>query len=252
MKRLFPIFVVLAAVSVTAPAHAGLFDDDEARRAILDIRTKVDSLALVSGQLEDKLTTKADKTVVLDLLNQQDQLRQDIAKLRGDIEVLSNDVSDNQRRQKEFYVDLDNRLRKLEPQKITLDGKEAQVDPDEQKKYDAAQSLFQSGDYKNAAGALSGFLQSYPRSIYVAGAQYALGIAYYAQKDYKNAISSFGIIVADFPDNAKAPDAMLNIASCYSEQKDKSATKKILLKLRSLYPNSTAAATAGDRLKAVK
>ena len=234
---------------VTVPAHAGLFDDDEARRAILDIRTKIDAL---SAQVDEKLTVKADKTAVLDLLNQQDQLRQEIARLRGDIEVLSNDVADGQRRQKDFYVDLDNRLRKLEPQKIMVDGKEAQVDPGEQKSYDAAMALFQSGDYKNAAAGLSTFLQSYARSAYAASAQYSLGVAYYAQKDYKNAVASFESVVTSFPDNVKAPDAMLNIATCYSEQKDKAAARKILMSLRNQYPNSAAAGSAADRLKSMK
>ncbi len=250
MKRFFSILLtVVSAGMLTTQAYAGLFDDDEARRAILDMRGKIDAL---SSQVDDKLGTKADKTVALDLLNQQDSLRQEIAKLRGQVEVLSNDIADGQRRQKDFYVDLDNRLRKLEPQKVVVDGKEAQVDHNEQKSYDAALALFQSGDYKGAAAALASFLQTYSASAYAANVQYSLGISYYAQKDYKNAIAAFDSLIHDFPASQKAPDALLNIASCYSEQKDKVATKKVLLKLRSQYPDSAAAATAGDRLKSLK
>jgi len=231
------------------PAHAGLFDDDEARKAISDISAKLDAL---SSKVDDQLANKADKTALLDQLNQIDSLRQEIAKLRGQLEVLSNDVNDNQRRQKDFYVDLDNRLRKLEPQKVVVDGKEEQVDLAEQKTYETALAVFQSGDYAGAASALSTFVQLYNRSIYVPNAQYSLGIAYYAQKDYKNAVATFQSLVKSFPDSPKAPDAMLNIASCYSEQKDKPLAKKWLTNLRTLYPDSVAAKTAADRLNALK
>jgi len=135
MKRFFLILstavTFVAAGALMSPAHAGLFDDDEARKAISDLNAR---LTAVSSKLDDQAEKKADKTAVLDQLNQLDSLRSEIAKLRGQLEVLGNSVDEMQRRQKEFYVDLDNRLRKLEPQKVVLDGKEAQVDQNEQKK----------------------------------------------------------------------------------------------------------------------
>lgn len=250
MKRLFLILITVLSTSVLfSPAYAGLFDDDEARKAISDLSTRLNAL---NSKVDDQLANKADKTALLDQLNQIDSLRQEIAKLRGQLEVLSNDVNDNQRRQKDFYVDLDNRLRKLEPQKVVVDGKEEQVDQSEQKSYETALAIFQSGDYPGAANALNTFLQTHNRSIYVPSAQYSLGIAYYAQKDYKNAINTFQVLLKSFPDSPKAPDAMLNIASCYSEQKDKALAKKWLTNLRTLYPDSAAAKTAADRLNALK
>lgn len=248
MKR---FFLILTTVSLFAmhPAQAGLFDDDEARKAITDLNAKLSAL---SAKVDDQISGKADKSALLDQLNQIQSLRDEIAKLRGQLEVLGNDVSDNQRRQKEFYVDLDNRLRKLEPQKVVVDGKEAQVDQSEQKSYEAATAVFQSGDYAGAANAFNTFVQVYAHSIYVPQATYSLGIAYYAEKDYKNAVNTFQSLLKTFPDNAKAPDAMLNIASCYAEQKDKVQTKKWLQNLRTLYPDSSAAKTAGDRLNALR
>lgn len=253
MKRFLLILItVISTGLLNNPAHAGLFDDEEARKAITDLSNK---LTAISGKVDaqtDQLANKPDKTALLDQLNQIDLLRQEIAKLRGQLEVLGNDVSDSQRRQKDFYVDLDNRLRKLEPQKVVVDGREAQVDQNEQKSYEAALAVFQSGDYAGAASSLSTFIQTNPRSIYVPNAQYSLGIAYYAQKDYKNAINTFQAMVKAYPDSPQAPNAMLNIASCYSEQKDKVQTKKWLQNLRTLYPDSTAAKTAGDRLSSLK
>jgi tol-pal system protein YbgF len=240
----------LAAVSF-APltASASLFDDDEARRAILDVRTRIDAL---QRDVNTRLANKADSSSTLELANQNEQLRQEIAKLRGQVEVLTNDLANEQRRQKDFYGDLDGRLRKLEPQKITVDGKESNIEPSEQKAYDTALAVFKAGDYKGAGAAFFDFLRRYPQSGYAASAQYWLGNSYYAQRDYKNAINAQQAVVKNYPDSPKASDAMLNIASSYTELKDKSAAKKTLESLIAKYPGTPAAQTAKERLSATR
>lgn len=230
-------------------AHAGLLSDDEARRAILDLRTKLDAL---QKDLDTRLDAKVDKTAALDLNSRNDDLQNELAKLRGQVEVLANEVTNSQQRQKDLYADLDARLRKLEPQKLTVDGKEALVDPNEQKAYDAALNLFRSGDYKNAGGAFADFIHAYPDSAYAAPAQYWLGNAYYAQRDYRNAIAAQQLVVKNYPDSEKAPDALLNIATSQIELKEKSSAKKTLETLISKYPSATAAQTAKDRLRSLK
>lgn len=238
----------LLALFATLPlqASAALFDDDEARRAILDLRAKVE---LMKAELNARIDGKSDKSSTLDLVNQNEVTMQEIAKLRGQLEVLANDVAVAQKRQKDFYVDLDARLRKLEPHQVTIDGKAASVDPSEQKAYDNALQLFKSGDYKTAASALQDFVRIYPASGYAANAQYWLGNAYYAQRDCKSAIAAQQLVLKNYPDSPKAADAMLNIASCQTELKDKAA-KKTLQDLIKEYPDSNAAVTAKERLNA--
>lgn len=237
----------LLAAFAFLPLHAGagVFDDDEARKAILDLRAKVDTLA---RDLNARIDTKSDKSSTLDLVSQNELTAQEIAKLRGQVEVLANELANAQKRQKDFYVDLDARLRKLEPHEVTIDGKAAQVDQNEQKTYEAAMQLFKSGDYKTAGAALNEFVHRYPESGYAANAQYWLGNAYYAQRDCKNAIAAQQVVLKNYPDSPKAADAMLNIASCQTELKDKAA-KKTLQDLIKEYPDSNAAATAKERLK---
>ena len=230
-------------------AGAGILDDDEARKAIIDLRAKVENL---TRDVNARIDTKSDKTAALEMLNQHEQTMQEIARLRGQIEVLANELANAQKRQKDFYADLDGRIRKLEPRQVTIDGKEAAVDPGEQKAYDTASALFSAGDYKAAAGALADFTRRYPGSGYAANAQYMLGSAYYAQRDCKNAIVAQDVVVATYKDSAKAPDAMLNIATCYVELKDKKNAKKTFQDLVKAYPGSSAAQTAKDRLAALK
>jgi tol-pal system protein YbgF len=230
-------------------ASAGLLDDDEARRAILDLRAKFDAL---SRDVNARLDTKSDKNATLEMLNQQEQTMQEIARLRGQLEVLANQISLAQKGQKDLYADLDSRIKKLEPRQETVDGQTAEVLPTEKKSYDTAMELFKSGDYKSAAAALQDFVRRYPTSAYAANAQYWLGNAYYAQRDYKNAIAAQEAVVSNYGSSTKAPDAMLNIASNYIELKDNKKAKKILQQLVSKYPDTSAAATAKDRLAGLK
>lgn len=242
--------VVLALTAwLPLQAHAGLLDDDEARRAILDLRAKVDAL---THDVNARLDNKADKAISVDMVNQHEQTMQEIARLRGQIEVLANEVANAQKNQKDLYADLDTRLKKLEPHQETIDGQTAEVMPSEKKNYDGAMDLFKSGDYKAAADALQEFVRRFPDSAYAANAQYWLGNAYYAQRDYKNAIAAQEAVVDNYGTSAKAPDAMLNIASSYTELKDKKNAKKALQKLVSKFPDSSAAQAAKDRLAAMR
>jgi tol-pal system protein YbgF len=236
---------LVAASCVMPSAHAALFSDDEARRAILDIRARLDAL-------NARLDSKSDKTSSLDLAGQNERLNQEIARLRGQVEMLTNELANEQRRQKDFYNDLDARLRKLEPQRLSFDGKDIEVAPNEQKTYDAALAYFKAGDYKNASSAFSNFLRLYPQSGYAASAHYWLGNTYYALRDYKNAIATQQTVVRNYPNTPKAPDALLNIASCYTELRDRAAAKKTLESLTEQYPESPAAQTAKERLAALR
>ena len=237
--------LLAVACSASLQASAALFEDDGARRAIIDLRGRVDALS-------SRIETKSDKSATLELASQNEQLRAEISKLRGQIEVLTNELANEQRRQKSFYGDLDARLRKLEPQKMTIDGKEVDVGPNEQRMYEAALSLFKAGDYRGAASAFANFVGSNPGSGYSGSAYYWLGSSNYALRDYKGAIAAHQVVVNRYPENPRAPDSLLNIATCYIELKDKANARNTLDALISQYPTSQAAAAAKERLASLR
>ncbi|WP_338758616.1 tol-pal system protein YbgF [Massilia sp. METH4] len=237
--------VALAIATLSLHASAGVFDDDEARRAILDLRAKVEAL---TKELNSRLDTKAEKTSTLDLIAQHDQTMQEIARLRGQVEVLQNEIEVTGKRQKDLYADLDKRLRALEPRQVEIDGQTASVEQSEQNAYDAAMQLFKEQNYEGAATALQNFVRRYPGSPYAANAQYMLGNAHYLQRDCKAAIVAQQAVVKNYPDSPKAADAMLNIASCQAELKAVNNAKKTLNDLIKNYPNTAAARTAKERL----
>ena len=182
MMKLSPSRLACLVLMAWMPlqASAGLLDDEEARKAILDLRAKVDAIA---RDLNTRIETKSDKTAQLDMLNQHEQTMQEISRLRGQIEVLANEISKAQNSQRQLYADLDARIKKIEPQQAVVDGEAAEVLPAERTSYETATALFQSGDYKGAATALQDFVRRFPDSVYASNAQYWLGNAYYALGD---------------------------------------------------------------------
>jgi tol-pal system protein YbgF len=63
----------------------------------------------------DSLERKVDARGLIDLSSRVEQLQRDIEQLRGDVEVQSHGLEELQRSQREQYLDIDRRLRLLEP-----------------------------------------------------------------------------------------------------------------------------------------
>jgi tol-pal system protein YbgF len=256
IKALYAVSLMALLTAAPMRSNAALFEDDEARREILKLRKQIEDITVrVDSRLEPlntRIDSKADKKSVIDLASEIEKLRTDIASLRGQIEILLNEQSNTQRRQKDFYSDLDQRLRKLEPTRQTIDGNEVDVNESEQKNFDAALSLFKAGNYPAADQALNSFLQRYPESGYAAQATYWLGNTYFAQRDCDKAVPAYKTVAARFPASLKAPDALLNLASCQLDLKDKPAARESLEMLIKKYPASSAAAMGKERLADLK
>ena len=235
-------------------SSAGLFDDEEARKAILDLRQRVDAVRLESSQIENRSSEESAllRRSLLDLQTQMESLRSEIAKLRGINEQLTRDVADMQRRQKDIFQAVDDRFRQFEPTKVTVDGREFMVEPIEKRDFDAAMAIFRKSDFPAAQTAFLDFLKRFPNSGYWLSSMFWLGNAQYATRDYKEAIVNFSALVAKAPDHLRAPESMLSISNCQIEIKDTRAAKKTLDNLIKSYPQSEAAVAAKERLLRLK
>ncbi len=224
-------------------AHAALFADDDARRAILDLRQRMEqtnkSLSEENAQLRRSL---------LDLQSQIESLRNEVSQGRGAQESLARDVSDIQQRQKDVAAGVDERLRKFEPIKVSLDGREFLAEPAEKRDYEAAMEIFRKGDFVAAQSALVQFLQRNGKSGYAPSALFWLGNAQYANKSYKESMANFQQMLNLAPNHARAPEALLAISNVQIELKDLKAARKTLDDLIKTYPSSEAATTARERL----
>ena len=251
----------LLAAALATPARAGLFDDEEARKAILDLRARITAsddqhrtrqaeLAAANAQLIEQIQQM--RRSLLDLNNQLEALRADLSRLRGQDEQLAREVADMQRRQKDLAQGVDERVRKLEPQKVQLDGREFLADREEKRQFEEAMAAFRSGDFDKAGNAFNTFLRRHVGSGYADAARFWLGNALYGKRDYKEAIAQFRAFVAAAPDHPKAPEALLALANCQAETKDLRGARRTLDDLVKTYPASEAAAAGKERLATLK
>lgn len=241
--------LLLAGACFALPVQAALFEDDGARQQVAQLRTEL-------VQAIDALTQRVDTASrnQLDFANQMESLRAEVARLRGQVEVLANAVETAQKRQQDFYVDLDNRLRKLEaaaaPVAEPATATPPKSDPQtEMRDYEAALGLFRESRFKDAQAAFEAFVATHAQSAMLPNAHYWLGSSLHQQKQYAQAANAFGHVVATWPNDAKAPDALLAQANALVGAKDVDGAVKVLQMLVEKYPTSPAVETARARIK---
>ena len=235
-----PRLVALAtSLLLSVGAQAGLLEDDEARRSILEMRQKLEQQGEEIKQFQNGL------------LNQQNDfeaLRAEMARLRGEKEELMQQL----RQQQQQAQSVDERLKKFEPSTVTVDGVEFLADPTETKAYEDALAVFRKGDFKGAATVFTDFTRRYPKSGYVVPSLFWLGNAQYANREYKDAIRNFNALLAKAPDHMRAAEAMLSVANCQLEIKDIKAARVTFDDVMKKYPNTEAASAAKERLAKLK
>lgn len=243
-------FIAVLALSIALPAHAQLFGgDDEARKAILQLRSQIAAMQDRDAELTARLDRlEAAQRNQLELVNQLEMLRQENARLRGQLETLGNEVATLQRRNRDLYTDIDTRLKKMEPQAMTVDGRTTSVDRTELSAYEGPLAQFRAGDFRGSLPGFQQFVARYPTSAYAPAAQYWIGSAHYALKDYKSAIAAHRSLVERYPDSPRVPDALLSIAESQVQMNDRKSANGTLNQIIKDYPDTEAAKIARDRL----
>jgi tol-pal system protein YbgF len=241
----------------TPLAHAGLFDDDQARRAIIDLREKVTKLMeQIKTKDAEAVTTQEQisqiKRSLLDLNGQLETALSESAKLRGQNEQLIQDVGELQRVQRDARQAIEERNRKPDMPLLSVDGKDFQASSEEQQQFEEALGILRKGDFSKAATLFSVFQKRFPNSGYNDSVLFWLGNALYAKRDYREAMSPFRTLVASAPNHQRAPEALLSIASCQNELRDKKGAQRSLEELLRLYPKSEAALAAKERLATLR
>ncbi len=296
MKKLILASLLIVTAAFAVQGHAALFDDKEARKKILELEAttttqhqaaQADLAALKKTQqvIEQRLAeieaiTKGQG--LLDMQNQIEVLKQEVAKLKGELELASHNVNLTQQRQKDLYGDADARLRKLEqgqpgtnasasPNPVATEAPAATVatpaspvaaapvasapepakNSQEYQLLELAHGLAKEAKYKDAFSAYDKFLKDYPNSAYAPDAMYGLGYAQFALKNYKSAMATQQKLLDAHPDSPRAADALFNMANSQFQLGMVPAAKKTLRDLLAKYPNSEVIPAAQKRLKAL-
>ncbi len=274
--------------AVAGQAHAGLFDDNEARTKIQQLEVRVSQLTekleqsgVRVSQLTEKLeqTSKQQTQSMLDLQTQIETKNAELRKLRGQIEELVHGLQEAGKRQKDFYVDLDTRVRHFEtlaatapppaasaasaasaapaspaaPQPDKADDAAAADGPAvENRAYESAYNFFKAGSPQKTITAFQDFLKKFPDSVHVPNVHFQMGRAYFSLKDFKNALASYDLLPSKYPYSGKVQEAMLGVADCQLELKNRVAARHTLKQIIAKYPGSEMADKARKRLASLK
>lgn len=243
-----------AALVALAPllAHAGLFDDKEARQQIAEQQKRIEQLQQQLQQADQQLSDRVARSEeavkglkLTEVLNQLEAVRNEMAALRGQFELQTYQIEQLQKRQKDLYNDIDTRVRTLESGAGTEKPVVADKNAGEETAYSAALDAYKKGQYGEAASGFQSFAGSYPESRLVPNALFWSATAQYAQKDCKAALATYQKLLGQFPDSSKTPDALLGVANCQTELKDTAAARKTLQQLINRFP----ATPAGEQAK---
>jgi tol-pal system protein YbgF len=236
---------LLLTAALTSPTRAAIFDDDEARQRIEVLKGEFAELAKRADTINRNQ---------IDFANQVEAIKADIAKLRGQIEVLGYELEAAQKRQKDFYVDLDGRLRKLEAPpveaKVEAKPETPKIDPaQETRDYEAALAELKASKFREAASSFLAFIKAYPNSSLTASAHYWGAYAHAQAKDHAGAADLFGKFAAGWPNDERAPAALESRVASLDAIKDWKGARATLELLAEKYPNSEAGKKAKLRLK---
>jgi tol-pal system protein YbgF len=273
-QRWWLVGALAMGMVVAQPALAGLFDDDVARQQVADLRKEHEALLPKVTDLLDrlgKLEVQVRNQKLVELLAQLDAANAEIAKLRGQLEVVNYNLESAQKRQKDLYIDLDTRLQRFEdaanasqpaagalvpaavpgtppvPAPPTPPAIPEAASPD-MAAYDAVMAVYRAGNYAAAIGGFQSFLATYPKSKLAPNAQYWTAMSYADQRQCKEAVPLFRQLVATWPTDPKAADGLRSQANCLLELGDKAGARKSLQDVITKYPLSDAAQQAKRQL----
>lgn len=272
--------MLLAPAAYPVNAQAAIFSDDEARKAILDLRIRFEELRnqvqdlgkqiqALNTELKETqqvVQKKADGQGQLGVQSDMERLRQELARARGQIEELVNELTTTQKRQRDLdqMVDkriaevktkvgeVDNRLTAFEPIVVSVDGMEIRVDPAEKRLFDTAIESFRAGEFKQSAAQLRSMMDRFPDSAYMPSLVFWFGSANYAQREFKGAITSFTAFLKTYAEHPRAADARLNLGLAQADAGERAAARKTLQNVVDRHPESNAAVVAKERLSKLK
>jgi tol-pal system protein YbgF len=214
---------------------------------------------------------------ITELTLQVNELQRENRELRGRIEEQGYALDRLQQKQKEMYLDLDQRLSKVsrpvtpvvpsitppEAPELAQPDSSSSVKPgataapstdDPQSAYQAAYELLrpENRKYEQAVTAFSDFLQTYPNSDLAPNAQYWLGEANYVLQNNEAALKAFQQVVERYPLSAKVPGALLKIGYLQHSKGDVAAAESVLSRVMNEFPGTPAAQMAQQRIERIR
>ncbi len=241
-----------------------------ATASCMSVPTEEDPVYLMLTDLEARLTRierVIDNQSLIELSAQVDRLQTQARELRGEVETFRYEADNGTDRQRQLYLDIDNRLQTLEvsqahandlppvaiadletEESIPLISRPRVLAGSDQDNYQLAFDLLKNGRYVESAQAFDQFLAIFPSSPLADNAQYWLAETYYVQRQFTTALPTFQAVIDSYSDSSQLPDALLKIGFCNYELKQWDAARAALQRVAREFPDTTAARLASQRL----
>jgi tol-pal system protein YbgF len=269
---------VRATVLTMKEENAGLASEwtaiktqqQEISNRVVNVVAQFEVLAQAQQKTDTAVTRvekqSTERSGVVQLMNQVDALNLELNKLRGRIEELANGIDNSQKRQRDMYVDLDTRLRRIEQQGSAAKKDQETLAALEDRVRKLEQSVTGSIPAPVAPAAASSPAAAVPPAAAAptpAGSASSLPPATLSASDpastqrvYDNALSNFrigdyaaaikgfeGFLKAN-PKHSLAPNAQYWIGEAHYQLKDYRAAIEAQQKLLGTYPESNKVADA--------
>ena len=234
--RAWGVAMTLGAVLV---GQAYGFADDEARRAILDLREQV-------KVLKEQLNVQ--RNAQMNFMSELTRLGEQNRKLTGQIEELTNALNQEKRQSRSLTDSLNDRLGKLEPSMVEYRGQVFEVQPQEKRDVAAIFESLRQSQYGSATKQIQAFLSAWPKSGYAQDLTYWLGISYFQQKQYQQTITVQNRLIRLYPKGDRVPEAMLSVGAAQAELGNKKAALATYKKVIAQFPNSPSQEDAQKRI----
>jgi tol-pal system protein YbgF len=231
-----------------------------------DALAQLSTLAAASKSQNDRiarLEAQLQSQGLLGLLNQVETLKADLARLRGAQEEQAYRLEAADKRTRDLFLDLDERLKEVASRPIALPADAIRLQPSqslvssrlqaempisasdaetEARAYEVAHGLIKAGKYKDAIAAFRAFVSQYPNGTLAANAVYWIGISQVTGlSDFKAAAETYKSLLKDYPASPKVPDTLLSLARAQIHQNDRDAARSTLDQLLATHPASKAA-----------
>ena len=265
-----PRAIALLSVSLFASGASVAGPVEEATARV----SELNKLVQVQSDRITKLESQLQNQGLLGMLNQVEVLKSDVARLRGAQEEMLHRLEVSDKRTKDLFVDLDERLKEVAGRPVAAPSDAIRLQtsqsliaapapassplstPDseaEARAYEVAHALIKAGKYKEAIGAFQAFLSQFPTGSLAANALYWMGISQVTgPSDFKSAAESYQRLLKDFPASPKVPDALLSLARAQIQFEDKETARATLNQLLAKHPASKAAENGKKLLATLK
>lgn len=269
-KFAIPLFFLLFAVRCAGAATPEEPVQPLALR-VLELQRDVQGQGQRLQQLESQLQNRG----LLNLLNQVEQMKEEIARLRGQQEEQAHAREQADTRAKALFADVDDRIKAMETRVVTTpvvvekvsepvtpppERVETQPRPEtpavnqegEARAYEAAYNLVKAGRYKEAIKSFQDFSRNFPASALAANAYYWSGFSQVGLADFRNAAESYKQLIQLFPQSQKVPDALLSLARAQVQMNAQAEAVATLEKLLARFPHARAAINGKKLLATLK